>query len=876
MVFAIFIVLLLAVTVVNAADNDTADVVSVDVATDDVVNLDQTNDVVDEGKISNENVNDNLELNDFDSSFETLNKSDEVSDSSDDEVLSYVNNDDLLSASPPYNKYSVSVSDTTINYASGGNIVISVTPCSGYSYKYDFYLKVYDSGNNEKISKNYYSATSTTKITHTISANQLNPGSYTIKLINYADKEVMSTAKLTVNSNLPSSAYSVSVSDTSIKYGSGGSIVMSISSASSSYGYRYDFYLKVYDSDNVEKISQRYYSTSSASSKTYSVGSTQLSPGVYTIKIINNYDDVVMDTARLTVTSVPSSAYSVSVSDTSIKYGSDGSIVMSISPASSSYYYKYDFYLKVYDSDNVEKISQRYYSTNFASSKTYTISSDKLARGIYIIKIINNYDNVVMDTAKLTVKNINVQTKNLAVKYNDIIQYKVRVSEDGLYKSGLKVTFSCNNIKKTVNTDSNGYATLKIHLKAGTYKISTKCGIVVKENTIKINPTYVANKYRLVYIKPVKTYYGVKNKFKYSWKGNIKGFFKIYKGKKVVYSQKLDTSGKVGDYFKYKSHAKSYSIKKLPVGSYFAKIIDSTGKIAKRQTIKIYKSQTRVLCASFKSTVGSNVGINVKVYGKANDNAVGFVKFMINGKVYSAKLKSGFAKIKIQLPFSPKTYYCNVKYLGNKYYKPSSKSFNMLVIKPKTKIFTESFKSRVGTERTLTIYLENTYTDSAVKNAAVKIVVAGETYWADVYDGVAKITIKMPSEPGTYYGSVKFEGNAYMSGSSYTFKMDVIPPSEYIVISAPAESYFIYTDYGIYTVETKIWEMYSGILGYFRYIDVFLYKHGEMVPNYEYQVDYCVDGEWTGWTQYIQSTSHHRHAVPYSVTSAEVKVRVHR
>ena len=63
-----------------------------------------------------------------------------------------------------------------------------------------------------------------------------------------------------------------------------------------------------------EKISQRYYSTSVDYSKTYSVGSTELDSGNYTIKIINFADNNVMAVANLTVIALTSDMYSVNVS----------------------------------------------------------------------------------------------------------------------------------------------------------------------------------------------------------------------------------------------------------------------------------------------------------------------------------------------------------------------------------------------------------------------------------------------------------------------------------------------------------------------------------------------------------------------------------
>ena len=72
------------------------------------------------------------------------------------------------------------------------------------------------------------------------------------------------------------------------------------------------------------------YSTSYNDYESYYISSNKLDSGKYTIKIINYYDDYVMGTANLYVVSVPYTAYSVDVSDTSINYGAGGYIYMYI------------------------------------------------------------------------------------------------------------------------------------------------------------------------------------------------------------------------------------------------------------------------------------------------------------------------------------------------------------------------------------------------------------------------------------------------------------------------------------------------------------------------------------------------------------------
>ena len=227
----IFLVSLLAISSVSAADNIIDDTESID--DQSVASVEPTSDDI--SSIESEKINNSYNENDV-----------LKEDLNDENLLSSEVDEDILGASPPYSAYSVSVSDTTVNYGSSSTINIRVSPVTGYSYKYDFYFRVYDSNDNQKISSRYYSSSSSTSLTYTLSSTQLSPGVYTIKIVNTYDYEIMDTATLIVQS-VASSAYSVSVSDTTINYGSSGSISMSISPASSGYYYRYDYYLKVYD-----------------------------------------------------------------------------------------------------------------------------------------------------------------------------------------------------------------------------------------------------------------------------------------------------------------------------------------------------------------------------------------------------------------------------------------------------------------------------------------------------------------------------------------------------------------------------------------------------------------------------------------------------
>ena len=505
MILAMLLVSLLAISAVSASENATGNSVSAEDTTN-VIDLNDNSANVND--VENEKVTNDQEI------LKSTDSKDTISLDSNDNVLS--------ESSPRYYQYSVNVYDTTINYGSSGAISMSITPCTYNNYyAYDFYLKVYDSNNNVKINKNYYSTSSAYSKTYVVGSNELSPGTYTIKIVNYEDSSVMDTATLTVKSSSgysttypPYSAYSVSVYDTTINYGSSGTISMSISPASSSYRYKYDFNLKIYDSNNNLKISKNYYSTSSRYSETYTLGSNQLSAGTYTIKIVNDIDNKVMDTAKLTIksssgytyTNPTYTAYSVSVYDTTINYGSSGTISMSISPASSNYNYKYDYYLKVYDSNNNLKINQEYYSTSSAYSKTYSLGSNQLSAGTYTIKIVNYADNNVMDTAKLTVKSPTVKTSKIATKVSapkvtakkgESKAFKITIKNKANNKAvkNVKISVKVGSKTYTLKTKSNGVASLNtkslsvgthkviIKSKNSNYKISAKSTIVIKKAT---------------------------------------------------------------------------------------------------------------------------------------------------------------------------------------------------------------------------------------------------------------------------------------------------------------------------------------------------------------------------------------------------------
>ena len=657
-----------------------------------------------------------------DNSIDNSNSNEEVLSSADNEDKISLENDNnnVLGASPPSNAYSLSVFDHGIRSGAGGAISISVTSATGYSYAYDFYLKIYDSSNTLKINKRYNSPSSTSKISHPISSNELPVGTYTIKLYNYADNKLMDSAKLTIAqsdsacSSLTYDEYSVRVSSTTINYGSSGTITMSITPSSSRY--KYDFYLKIYDSSNNEKISRRYSSTATDTSVTYTVSANQLNVGTYRMKIINTYDSKQMSTATLTVqsssnptnptTSYPSSSvYSVSVSSSTMTYGSSGSISMSISPASSSTY-KYYYYLKVYDSNNNQKISQVYSGTSAAYSKTYTVGATELSAGTYTVKIINYADSKVMSTATLTIQS-DTMSKEIVV-FNTL--YSIHTS------------YSCrdtNNLPKE----------LVIKSPENIYNLD---GIPI---TINVNGKTFTKKI------------GYYNSWSEDWVHGVVFELSDFGLKPGTYDALINFAGN--------THYQSSSwVTKLIVEKDSVDAFVSTKKMD-------YGGPLDFVIVSGESPgyhlSGIKVSVNINGISKTfTTDKDGSVYFPTKGLV-------------------PKTYTATISFGGNGLYKKSTIKLQVTVKKgtPKVTAKAKTFKKSVKTKK-YTITLKNDMDNKPINKVKVTLKVNGKKYKATTNSkGKAMFKITKLTKKGKHTATVKFAGNKYYKSFNKKVKIRI-------------------------------------------------------------------------------------------------------
>lgn len=357
-----------------------------------------------------------------------------------------------------------------------------------------------------------------------------------------------------------------------------------------------------------------------------------------------------------------------------------------------------------------------------------------------------NYTLVNPYTHEQLVKELTIlprisENKDLTVDYSDLIRYTVRVAnKNGKFVENQIVKFNVGNNNYNVNTDQNGYATLKVHLVAGEYTIRTKIDDVEVYNQLRINPVLVTNNYKDMYIESVTAYYHQDKDIYFGWKGYFKGYLKIYKGNTLVMSEKVDNSEYIGDYIKYPTYEDWEFAYVLPsAGTYQAKIVDLSGKVVARSSIKITKTPTTIKVPSITVKPGKKVTVTPVVYEKScgDEHWEGKVTFKINGKTYNVKIKDGLAKIKIKLPSKIKTYSCKAKFLGDKNAKSSSTKFKIFV---KKKITTNKKTTTKKKSVTITVPVQlNTKFSKSSGKYTVK------TYkWIEYYKGKhAHIYIKI-------------------------------------------------------------------------------------------------------------------------------------
>lgn len=405
-----------------------------------------------------------------------------------------------------YQLFTVSVSDVVIAYESSNKIYMYVSPTDNSPYPYDYYLKIYDSKNNEILSRQYSDTASKGPITLTyeldygsttnMAISRISSGSYTIKIINGYDSTILDTAKLTVGSApAPNTDYSVDISHNIVYSNEGGKITMNIKPTYSGL-YKYNFYLKIYDSKNVEKISIPFVDTVKTSTTVYySIDANKLAIGEYTIKIIKAQNNKVLNTAKLSLKNKTFTDYSVSVSDV-VKNDWDNEFLnIYLTPNSSNDYYNYNIYLKIYNSQNVLKISKEYSGETKGNYVIHhLLDSYGLQPGTYKVEVGKmEYNQIVYTNVKLNVvvpTELVISDSSFIYGSNNKYAYVTLKALNGYNITGAKLSSNFNGFESLTTNDYGQIRMSLFGLNPKTYKISVSFdgkGIFGKSNaTFKV------------------------------------------------------------------------------------------------------------------------------------------------------------------------------------------------------------------------------------------------------------------------------------------------------------------------------------------------------------------------------------------------------
>ena len=261
-------VMLFAVSSVSAAEN----------VTDDFVCIDETNEDACVDQINNEILN--LKEDDLDK----INHGDEILSSNEKDIIS-VEENSVLSR----NELHVAIYHTSMYFGESEQIKMFIMPING---KYDFDLKISDMGTGSVlISKNFKgTATDSFDKYYTIPVGALDIGRYYMGVYRKSDGYKMDNAFLDVNAiNSP-----ITAKDTTIYYGSGGNIHMTVKP--SYLNCKYDFHVEIRDlNNNLVMKGPRMYSFKPTTSVKYNIAPASLKPGQYYVYIVNTGSDFADD-----------------------------------------------------------------------------------------------------------------------------------------------------------------------------------------------------------------------------------------------------------------------------------------------------------------------------------------------------------------------------------------------------------------------------------------------------------------------------------------------------------------------------------------------------------------------------------------------------
>ena len=353
-----------------------------------------------------------------------------------------------------------------------------------------------------------------------------------------------------------------------------------------------------------------------------------------------------------------------------------------------------------------------------------SINLTDLNPGLNIITI-SLYDalyecNEVTDSFTIDKMNTYIVLVNLETVYKSGISYKIKLlDENGSPLGGRELSYTLNQVTKTIVTDNNGDVSLNISLATGNYNLNVKYG-GEKLYLNSSNSSIITVKTSIVTLHNNYTYgskYSVKLLNKDSKPLANQNVVIVFAGKK--YTVKTDSSG-----------IAKIDVKLSP-GTYSVNITNPNTSENRVQKIKVLKRITEN--KGFSMYYGAGTSYKVRVYDDYGNIAKNVtVKFSIAGKTYSRTTNNnGYAALKINL--NPKKYAITATYKG-------FKVKNNIIVKPT--IVTKNISKKKASIIKFDAKLLNTK-GKILKSKVIKFKFKGKYYKVKTNNkGIASLKLK--------------------------------------------------------------------------------------------------------------------------------------
>ena len=352
----------------------------------------------------------NLDLNE--SNYQSFDEHDncecKISSSCEDNQISKNDDNDVLNYLPS-NAYYVSKigSYGSVNGVNSIGVYLNFNSTYEYAdYSYKFYYTLHrGSASSPILTGDTYSGEFEKKNNEFQTAYQkcivnkkLDPGNYRITIINVADNKVVGTKNFTIKTDQapPWGSYSFNVSCNTITCESGGVITITYSKYAPDYfKYKFAYKLSIFNKDTGKTVFTKFINSTANVLRTTVNVDKWYDSGNYQLSIVNCRENYLMKTLDF---NIYSENYAINVLPIDITCENGGKINLNLS--SFEPYFKYDFYLFIYDSNDDLKVGKRYYNVSSKSlNLEHIIAPNKLDSGNYTLLIKNTGGDLLKNIA---------------------------------------------------------------------------------------------------------------------------------------------------------------------------------------------------------------------------------------------------------------------------------------------------------------------------------------------------------------------------------------------------------------------------------------------------------------------------------------------